>query len=879
MIPAPEIARLKASVDLAALVRASGVVLKPVGKNLVGLCPFHSERTPSFTVTPATNLWHCFGCGKAGNGIQFLMELDGIDFPEAVRRLSHPNGTPHNGSESPAASTEIIQKGAAMKQKPLIDLLAPEIQQTLKLTMGAYEKNLKNSPEAQEYLLSRGLGGPEITENFRVGYADGSLLALLPAQGVPDFTRAGIFMENGQEFFGGYIVVAVTDENGSILQLYGRNIAKDSKRPDHLYLVPHTGVMNVRALVSDTIVLCESPLDLLSFYAAGVRNVTCSYGTDGFSGRLVPLFAEHGVKRVLIAFDGDAAGDRAAEKLAGKLTEAGIPSARIVFEAGMDPNAVLVKSGREALGGMVLESSREISSDAPAAAGAQVSKDRIVFRFADRVYRIDGFSKNRSAGSLSVTIHAECGDLLFPEKVELYLAKDRERFVRLCARELDLEAETIKSDLSRMLPELREMQDRMIEELLKPETERTEYQLSAAEREEALDRILYREDPLREYALCIEQDAGVVGERINVEASILASVSRLLLEPLHVIYQAPSAAGKSTVMKAILESIPDEFKHVFTEVSPNAFFYFEEGYLVHKTIGIMEDFGIGNAAYSLKTLLTDGYLKKASAMRDPETGLNRTREYTAKGPVQAFTTSNNAWIMEDLQNRALVLVLNGSSAQTLAIHDRQRRSRTLGGHRDRKRWDRSARVLQNVQRLLRRLVVLNPYADVLTFPADANRTRRDFDKYLSLIESHALLCQNTREIFTEEIDGEMVECIEVTKEDIRRVNPIANHIFAASLDDLGPITRKLLDLIRVMVAERCEKEDIDATGCLFSRREIRAATKWSEAQVRRHVDRLVQFEYLHPALGRQGQGFLYRLDVRPDEQFTGLIDPDSLEDL
>lgn len=558
----------------------------------------------------------------------------------------------------------------------------------------------------------------------------------------------------------------------------------------------------------------------------------------------------------------------------------------------MDPNSVLVEFGAETLRTYAEESMKQftvpsgVRSENPvenqktgdALTRDRIARDRITFEFGDRTYRIDGFSKNRSPGSLSVTIHVEKSGTLFPEKVELYLAKDRERFVRLAARELGIEEEIIKSDLSRILPDLRARQDQMIEELLSPGKEKPAYQMSALEREQALTRILRTPDPLGAYALCLETDGGIVGERLNIEASILASVSRMLAEPLHVIYQAPSAAGKSTIMKAILDSIPDECKHVFTEVSPNAFFYFEEGYLVHKTIGIMEDFGIGNAAYSLKTLLTDGILKKASTMRDPETGLNTTKEYIARGPVQVYTTSNNAWIIEDLQNRALILILNATIEQTLAIHARQRRARTIEGLRDKSRWESDVLLLQNSQRLLRPLIVLNPLADRLTFPSGAQRTRRDFDKYLTLIEAHALLNQFNRPVIQTEIDGKMVECIQVTREDIKRVNPIARHIFAASLDDLGPITRKLLELIRDLVNARCEKEKIEARDCVFSRRDVREYTKWSEDQIHRHIERLARFEYLHSVIGRKGQLYLYRLDERQEESFNGLIDPDQIPD-
>lgn len=265
-------------------------------------------------------------------------------------------------------------------------------------------------------------------------------------------------------------------------------------------------------------------------------------------------------------------------------------------------------------------------------------------------------------------------------------------------------------------------------------------------------------------------------------------------------------------------------------------------------------------------------------MRDPETGLNTTKEYTARGPVQVYTTSNNAWIIEDLQNRALILILNATVEQTLAIHVRQRHARTLEGLRDRKRWQDDAVLLQNSQRLLRPLVVLNPLAGQLTFPSGAHRTRRDFDKYLTLIEAHALLNQFNRPVIETEIDGEIFECIQVTREDIKRVNPIARHIFAASLDDLGPITRKLLELIRELVKARCETEKIEPEDCVFSRRDVREYTKWSEDQVRRHMERLSQFEYLHSVAGRRGQLYLYRLDAREEERFDGLIDPDLIPD-
>lgn len=157
----------------------------------------------------------------------------------------------------------------------------------------------------------------------------------------------GILRESGHEHFNGCVVIPVVDEHGEVSELYGRKITPGLRKgtPLHLYLPgPHRGVWNVEALAaSKEIILCEALLDALTFWCAGYRNVTASYGVEGFTDDHLAAFQRHGTERVLIAYDRDAAGDGAAEKLAERLTAAGIECFRVQFPKGMDANAYVLK--------------------------------------------------------------------------------------------------------------------------------------------------------------------------------------------------------------------------------------------------------------------------------------------------------------------------------------------------------------------------------------------------------------------------------------------------------------------------------------------------------------------------------------------------------
>src|SRR6185312_14543939 len=197
--------------------------------------------------------------------------------------------------------------------------------------------------------------------------------------------------------------------------------------------------------------------------------------------------------------------------------------------------------------------------------------------------------------------------------------------------------------------------------------------------------------------------------------------------------------------------------------------------------------------------------------------------------------------------------------QTQAIHAAQRARRTLAGLTARMARERIVKVHQNAQRLLEPLAVVNPYADRLTFLDDRTRTRRDHEKYLTLIDVIALLHQHQRDVKTLRHGDREYRYVEVTLADVALANQLAHEILGRTLDELPPQTRRRLGLVVGMVEEHCRAQHINRSQYRFSRRTVREYTRWGDTQLKIHLGRLTELEYLLIHRGGRGQSFEYEL--------------------
>jgi len=375
---------------------------------------------------------------------------------------------------------------------------------------------------------------------------------------------------------------------------------------------------------------------------------------------------------------------------------------------------------------------------------------------------------------------------------------------------------------------------------------------------------------------------GVVGEDINKLVGYLSACSRKLDKPLAVMVQSSSAAGKSSLMDAVLSFMPEEEKVQYSAMTGQSLFYMGESDLKHKILAIAEEEGASNTSYALKLLQSEGEVRIASTGKNAATGNLETQEYKVEGPVMLFSTTTAIDIDEELMNRCLVLSVDESRDQTEAIHNTQRSKRTLAGLQAKKSKNKITRVHQNAQRLLKPLAIINPYADQLTFISDKTRTRRDHEKYLSLMDTITLLHQYQREIKYEEYDGETLEYIEVTLEDIAIANDLAHEVLGRTLDELPPQTRKLLNLVHEMVSQACTREGLAQKSYRFSRKAVRDYSGWGNTQLKVHLGRLEDMEYLIGDGGGRGKTISYELLYNREDDgdsafLMGLVDVNTLK--
>ncbi len=335
-------------IDLVELV-SQYVQLERAGKNFKGLCPFHTEKTPSFHVSPALNRFHCFGCGASGDVFGFLMRIEGLSFREAMRRLAERAG--------------IELRADSLPQE------APDERDRLRKVVFAanffYRQALKRTPAAQEYLTQRGLT-PETVEAFELGYApDGwdYLLKFLQKHNfnLQDAETAGLLKarEDGSGYYDRFrnrITFPIHDAAGRVVAFGARTMGDDE--PKYLNS-PETPLFEKRntfygwhrargeILKQRAAIIVEGYLDLIMLHQYGFTHSLATLGTaftEDHAARLKRL-----VERVYLMFDSDAAGVRAALKAGEALLQAGIPALVVSLPQGEDPDSLLRTQGADAL--------------------------------------------------------------------------------------------------------------------------------------------------------------------------------------------------------------------------------------------------------------------------------------------------------------------------------------------------------------------------------------------------------------------------------------------------------------------------------------------------------------------------------------------------
>jgi DNA primase catalytic core len=873
------IERIRHANPIAAVVAERGVELKRKGKSLVGLCPFHKEKTPSFSISADKGLFKCFGCGESGDVIGFVIKHDKLGFPAALEALARRAGLDVE---------RLMQDRPRAVPRPPADALAPPAAAPgplLARVVDLYHRTFCEREDAQDYLKKRGLTDPDLWRVFRIGYADGSLLKTVPKTGGQRqaLISLGVVTAEGRELMGGCVVVPIPDPvSGQWTNLYGRGM----KAPRHCYLPgPLRGVVNFQAArMSPEVILAESVLDALSFHQAGVSTAIPIYGANGFTPDHLDLLKREGVNRVILALDNDDAGRKATDSLKEKLTAVGIAVRVATLPAGIkDPNELLASRNGDA--GALLrrcldeaeprdDAARSAaavsdpgpvpapevsSSPAPArpATAAPTDAGQLILARDALTYRVRVYPPQ--LGRLRATVRAESGSALHVDTLDLYASRSRSEFAKRAGKVLNVALDVVEADLLALLVDVEKAtanKNESAEDAPSPAA------MSEQERAEALS-FLSRANLLDQAAADIDA-LGFVGEETTKRLLYLVAVSRKLDDPLSAIVLSQSGAGKSGITEVIERLTPPEDVVLLTRLTPQSLYYVAPGFLDRKLIIVEERYGSMEADYSIRVLQSRKKLIAAAPVKDPQTGNMRTKVFTVEARAAFIEATTAAAVNHENATRCFELTMDESPEQTRRIHERQRLMRTERGLALRQQADAITRRHWNAQRLLEPLPVVIPYADKLTFPDAWMRTRRDHARFLNLIEVSAFLHQHQRE--------RRADAIVAAPADYQTAYTLAGDVLRETLADVRRPLRAAYEQIRAL----CGKSD----GSV-SRREIREALSVPDSTARRWLADLVELEYLEAesgGKGGQGKSARYRLaEGAPREDLVlGLLTPEEL---
>ena len=729
-----------------------------------------------------------------------------------------------------------------------------------------YHKALFRGSRGLKHLAKLALEEAHLLESHRIGHCDGTLAEILPESDPKrqELQRLGLLVEaDGKliERFMDHIVVPLTDAEEGVVALWGLSI-----KTGETGLIPPAAppLWNLPAArLYPEILLCGTVIEGLSLARAGFPNVM-ALAAEALRDEDAALLQSLGVQKVALL-----GGRETIQRLRPVLSR--FQLATILVAKNHSLNSRLVSNGETALVRFVETKLKaapveQPSTDAGTGAVAAV-EDGINASFGARQYLLRAIEK--TARRLRATLRTEFRGKLHVDTLDFYNARCRKSLAQDLCRLFEESAAVIETDIGRLIKlcESREPGEK------EPESSCAVI-LSPAERAEA-EAFGKRPDLLDKVAEDFEH-CGLIGEKSNKLISYLAAVSRKLDDPLSILILSSSGAGKTALQDATLLLCPPEDVVKLTSLTGKALFYKGRTSLKHKILAVEEGAGAEDATYAIRNLVSAKELVIEAAVKDFTTGRITTMENRVEGPTAVFITTTDPEVDPETRSRFIVLTVDESREQTRAILAAQRKRQTLEAVTARESVESVLRRHRNFQRLLKPLLVVNPFAVELEYSDDRLQSRRDHPKYLNLIKAVAFLSQMSRPVKRAAgKDGQTVNYVEVTRQDIEAAGKLMQEAFGRNPDDLNGVSRALLAQVERMVTERAEEmkkteggRDVHRSDITFTRREIREYTGWSHMRVLRYLKQLVDFEYITAVHGRNGIRFFYSLTNYPAEAFA-----------
>ena len=444
--------------------------------------------------------------------------------------------------------------------------------------------------------------------------------------------------------------------------------------------------------------------------------------------------------------------------------------------------------------------------------------------------------------------------------LDLYNDNQTEKLIRRAAEKLEIGTSVIAASLAELTGQLEEYRLKQLKQAMPADNQRKV--LSADERTEA-EAFLKAPNLLARTNELIGK-SGVVGEETNRLIMYLIFTSRKREQPLHIVSLGSSGTGKTHLQEKVGELIPDEDRIEITTLSENAFYYFGQRELKNKLILIEDLDGAENVLYPLRELQSKKRISKTIAHKNTK-GETRTIHLVVEGPVSVSGCTTKEQIYEDNANRSFLIYLDESKEQDKKIMNYQRKLSARKINRDEEQT--IAKLLQNSQRLLEPIAIVNPFAELLNIPDEVLKPRRSNNHYLQFIEAITFYHQHQREQKADEETGELY--IETTLEDVAEANKLMKEVLLRKSDELSGACRNYLEAVKSYLAQENKTS--------FTNQEIRKALRVNPSNQKRYNLSLISNYYIKQVKGKKGTAYSYQIVSYKEFQelrthITGVLD-------
>jgi DNA primase catalytic core len=836
-------------------------------------CPFHPDKTPSLQIFPATNTYCCFSSNctaGTGDAIQFIQLKESCNKHEALVKATALISGNVITTAQPAAAKLFVEDNS-------LDKIA-----VLTKFFSYYKTGLARSKKAVDYLASRcidykitetafnsgGLHAETKYGNLIESMVKFGLLKPLPAKGHSVWARD-------------CIIFPLKNQENKIISLYGRSISNDTDQR-HFYLSNRSGLYpGYPSLQTKKLILVESIIDAASLLQQeAIKNeytVLALYGTNGLTDEhQTAITALPQLKEIILMLDADEAGEAATAKHYNTLKSL-LPHIRIThtsLPAGEDVNSVLCTHDDAGVLQNIIEQRKEFffsvenknhgSFTAPAleplAKLNTLNPELLIYDNCELRIEVLGGIKITGLDRMKVTLkvlHKERQQLLpVRHSFDLYHRQQTEQLIQTISDGFDVNIQKTETTISDLTNELENYRLKKIE-ALQPKQE-TKPLMSEAAKQTAINEL--KKPKLLQRTGQLLQQCGIVGEENNSLIAYLVYTVRKQPVPLHVMFLGSSGSGKTYLQERISELIPEEDKLEITQITENALYYFKQHELQNKLILIEDLDGAMTVFYPLRELQTKRRISKTVTLKDSKGNL-KTITLTVEGPVCVSGCTTKEKIYEDNANRCILLYTDQGRDQDKRINEYQ--TKLSGGEINKERENQYKELFKNMQRVLRPINIINPFAKYIELPEQVFKPRRTMTLLLGFIEAVTFYHQYQRDV-RKANNGQLY--IETNVEDIEAAFSLLKDVLFSKSDELTKATRSFFEQLKQYLT--------DGNLLSFTPQQIRKSFRIEPRTIQRYIRELKQYGLIKSVSSfKHRKGFEYNVtDAAEYSQLKSSID-------